>query len=810
MCGAMLVAEQIAPWMCPVLQADNECKMHLLPLAMSSPLVFDAVAAAAYHRLAYYGNPHFASKAEHYKASAIRGLITSARSVSASSSDQLFAAATLLILMYDEMIAAQDTFITLARIIGNMRKFVDFSSLGGSEKLQRYLTEQFGFLTIFSLPHRDDDTATEQLRAAFNFVEEFAASCARDKHNPPFLAECFRTILTVWHGQKHNNPSLDVNLVMEDFKSKIEATSDITVFDHYLTWVYFMSSAASPNASLRFARDISDTVPNQAVNGHATAIGTAKPQCRKVDVAIIGGGFSGCYLLHKLRKQNFSAVIIEAASGLGGVWQWNCYPGARVDTPVPLYEYSMEEVWRTWNWTEKLPTATELQKYFEHVDNVLDLSKDVIYNTKVTEASFDDATNKWTIHTDKDIEIHANWFVPAVGFAAKRSFPDWPGLEDFQGVIHHSSFWPRDGVDLRYKRVAVVGTGSTGVQIVQEVGPQAKSLVLFQRTPNLALPLNQAKLTKEEQEAEKDSYPEKYESRLLSKGGYDFSPSDLRTFDHNAEERRAFFQDKWAKGGFHFWTGAYGDLLTNLDANREAYSFWSNKIRSMIRDPVKREMLAPSKAPHPFGTKRPALFRNFYQVCDQDNVSIVDVNKTPVTKVLPNGIVTADGAIHEIDALVLATGFDAITGGLKAINIANSAGETLLEKWSNGTWTNLGLMTADFPNMFFMYGPQGPTALSNGPTCVEIQGDWIVRAIGSAREAGKQRMRATVEGQDKYRELVNGMTADTLFPMANSYYMGANIDGKPREALNFPGGIPLYRELLDEAAEKGYDGFVLS
>ncbi|EXA37293.1 hypothetical protein FOVG_11551 [Fusarium oxysporum f. sp. pisi HDV247] len=254
----MLVAEQIAPWMCPVLQADNECKMHLLPLAMSSPLVFDAVAAAAYHRLAYYGNPKFAAKAEHYKASAIRGLITSARSVctlSASSSDQLFAAATLLILMYDEMIAAQDTFVTLARIIGNMRKFVNFSSLGGSEKLQRYLTEQFGFLTIFSLPHTDDDTATEQFKEAFDFVEEFAESCARDKHNPPFLAECFRTILTVWHGQKHN-PGLNVNLVMADFKSEIESTTDISVFDHYLTWVYFMSSAASPNASLRnFFRD---------------------------------------------------------------------------------------------------------------------------------------------------------------------------------------------------------------------------------------------------------------------------------------------------------------------------------------------------------------------------------------------------------------------------------------------------------------------------------------------------------------------------------------------------------------------------
>ncbi|KAF4956067.1 hypothetical protein FGADI_4092 [Fusarium gaditjirri] len=640
-------AEQIAPWMCPVLQADNECKMHLLPLA---------------------------------------------------------------------------------RIIGNMRKFVNFSSLGDSEKLHRYLTEQFGFLTIFSLPHTDDDTAAEQLKEAFDFVQEFAESCARDKHNPPFLAECFRTILTVWHGQKHN-PGLDVNFVMEDFKSEIESRADISVFDHYLTW-------ALP---VTLPTHIADTVPNHAVNSH----GATEPQCRKVDVAIIGGGFSGCYLLHKLRKQKFSAVIIEAASGLGGVWQWNCYPGARVDTSVPLYKYSIEEAWRTWNWTEKLPTTSELQKYFEHVDKVLDLSKDVIYNTKVTDAAFDDATNKWTIQTDKHSRIEASWFVPAVGFAAKRSFPEWPGLDDFQGVIHHSSFWPHDGVDLRDKRVAVVGTGSTGVQIMQEVSPQAKSLVLFQRTPNLTLPLNQAKLTKEEQDLEKNSYPDKYEARLLSKGGYDFSPSDLGTFDHNTEERRAFFQDKWDKGGFHFWTGAYRDLLTNLDANREAYSFWSSKIRSLIRDPTKREMLAPLKAPHPFGTKRPALFRNFYQVCDQDNFSIVDVNKTPVTNVLSNGIVTADGTTHEVDALILATGFDAITGGLKAINILNSAGENLTKSWSNGTWTNLDLMTADFPNMFFMYGPQGPTALSNGPTCVEVQGDWIAQAVASAREAGKQRMRAT-------------------------------------------------------------------
>ncbi|RSM14277.1 hypothetical protein CEP52_001509 [Fusarium oligoseptatum] len=502
---------------------------------------------------------------------------------------------------------------------------------------------------------------------------------------------------------------------------------------------------------------------NDATNGNADV------SIHKVDVVIVGGGFSGCYLLHKLRQNNFTARIVEAAPGLGGVWQWNCYPGARVDTHVPLYEYSMEEVWKTWSWKEKFPTAAELQAYFEHVDKVLQLSRDVIYNTKVTQAAFNDSLNEWTISTDKGVRLQSRYFVPAVGFAAKRSFPDWPGLEDFTGVIHHSSFWPRQDVNLDGKRVAVVGTGSTGVQLVQELGPRAKHLTLFQRTPNLALPLNQVALTEEMQQEQKAGYPAKFAERLQSKGGYDFSPEDINTFDHTPEERKAFYQERWDKGGFLFWVGSYKDVLTNLKSNREAYDFWA---------------------------------------C-QDNVQIIDVNKNPVTRVTSNGVVTADGEAHLIDALILATGFDAITGGLKAIDIKNGTGKTLSEKWSAGTWTNLGLMTADFPNMFLMYGPQGPTALSNGPTCVEIQGNWIVNALVHNREKGLEHMVPTHQAQEEYRAMVNDLTAQTLYPMAKSYYMGANIEGKTREALNFPAGIPKYKEMLDGCAARGYEGFVI-
>ncbi|RTE80805.1 hypothetical protein BHE90_004683 [Fusarium euwallaceae] len=542
---------------------------------------------------------------------------------------------------------------------------------------------------------------------------------------------------------------------------------------------------------------------NDATNGNADV------SIHKVDVVIVGGGFSGCYLLHKLRQNNFTARIVEAAPGLGGVWQWNCYPGARVDTHVPLYEYSMEEVWKTWSWKEKFPTAAELQAYFEHVDKVLQLSRDVIYNTKVTQAAFNDSLNEWTISTDKGVRLQSRYFVPAVGFAAKRSFPDWPGLEDFTGVIHHSSFWPRQDVNLDGKRVAIVGTGSTGVQLVQELGPRAKHLTLFQRTPNLALPLNQVALTEAMQQEQKAGYPAKFAERLQSKGGYDFSPEDINTFDHTPEERKAFYQERWDKGGFLFWVGSYKDVLTDLKSNREAYDFWACQIRAKITNPAKKEILAPLEPPHPFGTKRPALFRNFYEVCNQDNVQIIDVNKNPVTRVTANGVVTADGETHVIDALILATGFDAITGGLKEIDIKNGMGYTLSEKWSAGTWTNLGLMTADFPNMFLMYGPQGPTALSNGPTCVEIQGNWIVNALVHNREKGLERMVPTHQAQEEYRAMVNDLTAQTLYPMAKSYYMGANIEGKTREALNFPAGIPKYKEMLDGCAAKGYEGFVI-
>ncbi|CAG9993042.1 unnamed protein product [Clonostachys byssicola] len=528
---------------------------------------------------------------------------------------------------------------------------------------------------------------------------------------------------------------------------------------------------------------------------------------QEYDVVVVGGGFSGCYLLHTLRKAGFKVLLLEAAPALGGVWQWNRYPGARVDTHAPLYSLAIPEVYNTWNWTQRFPSHYELRDYFQHVDKVLSLSKDCIFNTKVTEAVWDDTTSKWTVHTEHGARFMARYWIPCLGFAANRVFPKWPGIENFKGEIHHSSFWPSEQVDVRNKRVAVIGTGATGVQIVQETGPQARQLTVFQRTPNTCCPLRQKNLTVEEQEVERKNYRTKYAFRYLSEGGYDFSPAPVNTFDHSEEDRRAFFEERWAQGGFLLWSGGYQDVLTNPKANREVFEFWKEKIRPLIDDPAKRELLAPQEPPHPFGAKRTALYTTFYEVMNQPNVDIVDVKSNPISHLTDTGIVTKDGKLHEFDIIALATGFDAITGGLKQINIRNSQGKTLNQKWNNGTKTHLGLMVREFPNMFFSYGPHGPTGFSNGPTAIELQGDWIRDLLERARESGWKSIQPTAQAETRFSKLVNDLTFKTLIVESDSYWVGGNVEGKKKEGLNFPGGVPLYNRLITESASKGYADF---
>ncbi|OAL00693.1 FAD/NAD(P)-binding domain-containing protein [Phaeosphaeriaceae sp. SRC1lsM3a] len=529
----------------------------------------------------------------------------------------------------------------------------------------------------------------------------------------------------------------------------------------------------------------------------------------ETDVLIVGAGFGGIYLMHKLRQLGFKCKIMEAGSDIGGIWHWNCYPGARVDSQIPVYEYSLPEVWKDWTWSCRYPGTDELRAYFNHVERKLDIKKDCAFNTRVIGAQFDKPSGKWITKTEDGRTAKSKYLLLALGFAAKRHFPDWPGMDKFEGELHHSSFWPNSGVDTKGKRVAVIGTGSTGVQIAQETSKDAASVLQFVRTPNLCLPMQQQAISKEEQEKRKQSdYQEFFKHRLNTFAGFGYDYIEKNTMEDTPEEREAFYEKLFEAGGFEFWLANYKDLLFDNEANREAYNFWAKKTRARITDPEKREILAPLEPPHAFGTKRPSLEQNYYEMLDRPENKVIDVAKNPIKEITEKGIVTADGKLYEVDIIALATGFDSVTGGMKNMGLKDVDGVELAEKWKAGTYSYLGMSVAGYPNCFFLYGAQGPTAFSNGPTCVEVQGDWIVDAIKKMRDEDINYCEATPEAEKQWREKVTELSDKTLFPQTKSWYMGDNIPGKFREQLNFAGGFPLYKELTRNSLDRGFEGFV--
>ncbi|KAK9462729.1 FAD/NAD(P)-binding domain-protein [Lipomyces oligophaga] len=531
------------------------------------------------------------------------------------------------------------------------------------------------------------------------------------------------------------------------------------------------------------------------------------------DVVIIGAGFSGVYLTYQLRKLGFSVHVYDRAPSLGGTWRFSRYPGARVDSPVPIYEFAIPEIYNEWNWSERYPCWPEIQEYFEFVDRKLEISKDVSYNTAVTGASWSDNTQTWTTTLASGEQIDSQFFLPCIGFAAKKFIPDWPGFESFKGTVVHSTDWPADDVSkgmdiLKGKKVAVIGTGSTGVQIIQESGQVSDELTVFQRTPNLCLPMQQKKLTPEQQDAERPEYPEIYKFRYKSFGGFPWTSFERDLFEDTPEEREKQFDAMYERGGFHFWIASYRDILSNKAANDEVYNYWQKRSAARVNDPEVAELLAPKVAPHPFGTKRPSLEQNYFEQFNKPNVHLVNVNKTPIEKIVPEGIVTADGKLHEVDLLILATGFDAVTGSWKLLSITGKNGITIADKWAAGTSTYLGLSVAGFPNMFYTYGPQAPTAFSNGPTCTQIQSDFIVETIRTMRENNIRSLDAESSAELDWTKDINESIKDTLFPLAKSWYMGANIPGKPIESLNFVKGIPLYSQILNDVHDQSLPGFI--
>lgn len=490
------------------------------------------------------------------------------------------------------------------------------------------------------------------------------------------------------------------------------------------------------------------------------------------------------------------------------------YPGARVDTDFPFYQFMQDDIYKDFKWSERFPAKAELIKYFEYVEKKLDMSKDIQLDARVTSAEFDGSINQWLVRINNNNEIvaRAKFIIFCTGFASSRHTPSFAGLNEFKGETVHSSLWPENGFDVTGKRVAVIGTGASGVQVIQEIASQVAHLTVYQRTPNFALPMQQSSVadqTKWKFPTTADEYQEIFKKARSSFSGmaFDFIPTNA--VDSTPEEREKVFEDLFERGGFYFWLANYQDIFLNQKSNDAAYQFWCKKTRSRISDPAKKDILAPLLAPHPFGTKRPSLEQRYYEVYNQNNVDIINVKQSPIVEITSNGIRTAVEGLVDVDVIIFATGFDQ-TGGILNVQIKNHRNESIQNKWKDKVWTNIGISTADFPNMFFVYGPQAPTGVANGPTCAEIQGDWIVDALRRMRELNKTKIVATVEAESKWKVLVNDLWNKSLFPLADSWYQGANIPGRPRETLNFAGGIPLYSSLLNECARNDYEGFLMS
>ena len=499
-----------------------------------------------------------------------------------------------------------------------------------------------------------------------------------------------------------------------------------------------------------------------------------------LDALIVGAGFGGVYQLKRLRDEGYSVKLVDFASDYGGVWYWNRYPGARVDSTIPHYEFSDPELWKGWSWKQRFPGSQELRDYFAYVADKWDLRKDTEFNTFVSGASWDDSSSTWTVKTKGGKTYRARYLLLNTGFSAKRYTPDWKGIDKFKGTWVHPSYWPKTEPDLRGKKVAVIGTGSTGVQLAQELGRVAGQFVLFQRTPNMALPMGQVNYGSSKEARDKvkvqalpkQQYPALFDGRRQSFGGFSFNFLPRGTFDDTPEQRRETYQRLWDEGDFHFWLATYQDTLFTEEANKEAYEFWKAKVRARLDNPRMQELLAPEVQPYSFGCKRVSLEDGYYEIFNQDNVSLVDVNSTPIVEVTERGIRTTEKE-WELDYVVCATGFDALTGGLMQMDIRGPSGEGLADKWKAGVRTHLGMSVAGFPNMFFTYGPQAPTALCNGPTCAEYQGDFILRAMNDVKAKGLRRIEATADAEAKWGEMVRTLANASLLPGTKSVSLQA-------------------------------------
>jgi cation diffusion facilitator CzcD-associated flavoprotein CzcO len=521
---------------------------------------------------------------------------------------------------------------------------------------------------------------------------------------------------------------------------------------------------------------------------------------------IVGAGFGGLRMLYELRQLGISAKVVDAASDVGGTWFWNRYPGARTDSESWVYCYSFSrELEQEWDWAERYPSQPEVLEYLRHVADRFDLRKDIELDTRVQSAAYDEDTNTWTVTNDRGESSTCTFFIPATGPLSRPLEPPFEGLDSFAGDWYLTARWPDEQIDVAGKRVGVIGTGATGVQVVPALADQGAQVTVFQRTPNYVIPAGNRRLTDEERDDIKNRYDAVWARTQEQPGGFAMGGTPRSVKESTRDEQQQVFDEVWAAGGFQFLFETFNDIMIDERSNEAATDFIRSKIRATVTDPATAELLCPSG--YPLGAKRPPLGHSYYEAFNRDNVTLVDVSDDPIERITPTGVRTGTED-HELDVIVFATGFDGSTGALMAMDIRGKGGESLNEKWADGPRTYLGLAVDGFPNMFMISGPQSPFA--NIPVIIDNAVRWIGRAITHERYGHLAALEATpeaVQGWVDETEALLGASLVRRGESVRSWFLGANVEGKPHAAFFFHGGANAYFERINDVADRGFEGF---
>jgi cyclohexanone monooxygenase len=526
------------------------------------------------------------------------------------------------------------------------------------------------------------------------------------------------------------------------------------------------------------------------------------------DVVVVGAGFAGMYMLHRLRGLGLSARVFEQGGNVGGTWYWNRYPGARCDVESMQYSYSFsDELQQEWDWSERYAPQPEILKYAQHVADRFNLRSGIQFDTGVESAVFDERGNTWLVTTSDGKRTTAKYVVLATGCLSNARMPDLKGLKEFRGEVYHTGHWPHHPVDFNGKRVGVIGTGSSAIQSIPLIAEEADQVTVFQRTANFSIPARNGPLSAEERQSFRQNYPEiRRKAREEMRNGIWQELPDRGALDDGDNERRVKYENRWEKGGLTF-TATYNNIALDKAANDTAADFVRAKIAEIVKHPETARLLQPTN--HPIGSKRICVDTEYYATFNRPNVSLVDVKTNPIEGILPTGM-RVGGKDYAFDTLVLATGFDAMTGSVAKIDIRGRDGQTLNRKWEAGPRTYLGLMSEGFPNLFIITGPGSPSVLSNMIVSIEQHVDWIADCLETMRERGLDMIEAHKDAEDKWVDHVNEVAHGTLYPQANSWYMGANVPGKPRIFMPYIGGVGAYRQICDDVAANGYEGFAMT